>query len=177
MSLLVFRGNDMPARTRLPTSLCAATAILASIVSVPAQAATSVWELVYLIEAASPWNEGKLARMLLIPLQQADGGSFRSGSFKMDDGKVVESVTFTPKRGNEPASVAVRMPPAAARTDNCLGRGDVSRQYGAPVRNWTSGEGATALSHFEFARPNRGKINVAFSDATNCLTVLTVEAP
>lgn len=154
--------------------------VLALGVVVPAQAATSVWELVYQIEAAAPWNEAKLARSLAIPLQRFDQGgavTFRSGTVKVDDGKTIESVVFTPKRGNQAATVAVRMPPAPARTENCVGRGDVSREYGAPVRNWTTQEDGVSLSHFEFARPNRTRISVAFSDVTNCLTVLTVEEP
>lgn len=167
----------MPQRARPASfSLFSGIVALALGVTAPAQAATSVWELVYQVEAAVPWNEGKLARSLAIPLQRA-GESFRSGPVKVEDGKTVESVTFTPKRGNRAATVELRMPPAPSRTENCLGRGDVSREYGAPARNWTSQEGQAALSHFEFARPNNGRIRVAFSDATNCLTVLTVEEP
>jgi len=171
----------MPERFRLPSSWIVSASVLLGLgAAMPAQAATSVWELVYQTEAAMPWDEGKLARSLGIALQRVGQGgdaAFRSGSVKVDDGKLVESVTFTPKRGAQPASVAVRMPAALARSENCLGRGDVSRQYGAPVRNWATQEGEATFSHFEFARPGRGKISVAFSDLTNCLTVLTVEEP
>lgn len=151
--------------------------VLAALLPFPSGAATTVWEVVAQLEAAQPLDEGKIARALGLPLQRVDQGGvavFRSGPVKVDDGNVIESLTFSPKRGNQPATVAFKMPPGTAPGTNCLGRSDVSREYGAPVRNWTSQEGGVAYSHFEFARP-RNKVSVAFSDVTNCLDILTVQ--
>lgn len=149
---------------------------LAALLPVPSQAATTVWEVVATLEAAQPLDEGKIARALGLPLQRVDHGGvalYRSGPIKVDDGKNIESLTYSPKRGDQAVTVAFKLPPGTAPGVNCLGRSDVSREYGAPVRNWTSQEGGIAYSHFEFSRP-RAKVSVAFSDTTNCLMVLTL---
>ncbi len=164
---------------RVPGLLSAAGAVaFGLLVSAGAQAATTVWEVVAELEAALPLNESKIARTLGIALQKFEPGGanafvYRSGSLKLESGITIESLTWTPRRGDQPASVALKMPPATARSETCLGRAEVSREYGAPLRNWTSQEGDVSLAHFEFGRP-RGRVSVAFSDATNCLTLLTL---
>lgn len=142
-----------------------------------ANAAASLGELVAQLESVVPFTSIKIERALSIGMQKSanDGAvSYRAAALKLDDGSTIESLVWTPKAGKKPSEAILTLPAVAARATGCVSRADVSREFGAPTRNWSSKAGEISYSHFEFARP-RNKVNVAFSDVTNCLATLSIE--
>jgi hypothetical protein len=154
-------------------------AVLASnvLMVTAAHAAASLGELVAQLESAVPFTSIKIERALSIGMQKSESNgavTYRGAAMKLEDGSTIEGLVWTPKAGKKPSEAILTLPAVAARATGCVSRADVSREFGAPTRNWTSKTGEISYSHFEFARP-KNKVNVAFSDVTNCLATLSIE--
>ena len=146
-------------------------------VAAAANAAASLGELVAQLESAVPFTSIKIERALGIGMEkiESNGGiSYRGAAMKLDDGSSIAGLLLTPKAGKKPAEATLTLPAVPARSAGCVSRADVSREFGAPTRNWTAKTGEISYSHFEFARP-KNKVNVAFNDVTNCLATLSIE--
>ena len=141
-------------------------------------AADTFWSLVAGLEAAVPFTEAKVEDALGTGLSKEDRGNppvvvYRTSGFWLKDRSRVDGAEWTPKSGKIPAAVTVTRPAVAARTEACISRADVSREFGAPVRSWNSKVDEIGYTHFEFAQP-KVTVSVAFSDITDCLRTLTV---
>lgn len=169
-------GKTMSRRVPLKKPFLAAIAINIFAVSV-ASAAASLGELVARLESAIPFTSIKIERALGIGMEKIESNgvvSYRGAAMKLDDGSTIEGLVWTQKAGSKPSAATLTFPAVPARSAGCVSRADVSREFGAPTRNWTAKTGEISYSHFEFARPNN-KVNVAFNDVTNCLATLSIE--
>lgn len=146
------------------------------LVASAANAAASLGELVAQLESAVPLTSIRIERALGIAMEKIESNgvvSYRAAAMKLEDGSTIEGLVWTPKAAKKPSEATLTFPAVAARSAGCVSRADVSREFGAPMRNWTSKTGEVSYSHFEFARP-KNKVNVAFNDVTNCLATLSI---
>jgi hypothetical protein len=171
-------ASELSAGRVLVKARFVAAAVAGLLFSFSATAADNFWALAADLEAAVPFSEAKIRAALGTGLDKEQQGQpptvvYRTSGFLLKDRSQIEAATWAPGSGKTPSAITLTRPAVAARTDACLSRAEVSRNYGAPVRSWASMIGDVSYTNFEFAQP-KAKVSVAFSDVTNCLRTLTI---
>lgn len=164
-------------RYRFAAAVSVATLLLSTFAAWAGQpTGNSISQVIASVEDAAPFSEERLNAALGTRLQRtrADGTTvYRTGTMRFPDRQVIDEVVWLPRSGNTKGTVTIRLPAQPARGPFCIGRGDVSALYGAPIRSWNTTDGNASYTHFEFRR-DKGTVSTGFSDESNCLSIIVV---